>query len=323
MATLRPGRLSAGRYFLYVAMLTVMGIATLSLVLPNWAHAVKSLLGLERPPTVAPSSFYVQRIAPLFEEHCSSCHGARRQKANLRLDNLAYIVRGGKHGEVIKAGNLRDSELFSRIRLPASNDQVMPPKSKAPLSGDEITVVRLWIAAGASGVQPSAAFSEAPKAPVRVAIPDIDATAVTHNRASHVNAVRALQRRLLDVIQYQSRASADLEVHATSMGRSFGDVELALLVEIGAHIVWADFSDTAITDASAGAIKTMQRLRVLRLANTRISGSMVPALVSLNQLQSVTVVGTAITEASLRPLKDRHVMIHGNDEMANTLNARP
>ena len=59
-------------------------------------------------------------------------------------------MRGGKHGPVIKAGNVKGSELFRRVTLPPSDDDAMPPQGKRPLSANEIKLIELWIAAGAS-----------------------------------------------------------------------------------------------------------------------------------------------------------------------------
>lgn len=306
----RPVRLSPGRYFLYVAVVTTVGFAALTLVRPSLAHSVKALLRLESPPRVTLDSFYTQRIASLFDEHCTGCHGARRQKAQLRLDSLGFALSGGKHGAVIRAGNPKNSELFARISLPSANDRAMPPSSKPPLSADEITVVKLWIAAGASGERPTADFKDAPKAGVKVTIPEIDEAAVANERAGFADGLRVLQARFPNVIAYQSRGSADLEIDAALMGKSFGDAELTALVALADHIVWADFSGTAISDSSADTLKSMKRLRVLRLMNTKVTDRMAVALASLSNLQSVTVVGTEIAEASLRPLKNRGIKIY-------------
>ena len=39
-------------------------------------------------------------------------------------------MRGAESGEVIKPGNLKESELFRRITLPESDDDVMPSDGK-------------------------------------------------------------------------------------------------------------------------------------------------------------------------------------------------
>jgi hypothetical protein len=98
------------------------------------------------------------------------------------------------------------------------------------------------------------------------------------------------------------------------MNSAFGDADLSALGPLSDHIVWADLSGTAVTDASATVFATMKQLRVLRLMNTKITDATVRALVGLNKLRSLTVVGTAVTESSLPVLKRKKIQVYdGND----------
>ncbi|HIG31019.1 MAG TPA: hypothetical protein EYQ50_25745 [Verrucomicrobiales bacterium] len=50
----------------------------------------------------APSSdLYLRDIKPLLKEKCFACHGGLKQKAGLRLDTAALIIKGGDSGSVI------------------------------------------------------------------------------------------------------------------------------------------------------------------------------------------------------------------------------
>ena len=307
-------RLSALQYFARVALVTAMIFAVFALLRPGLANALKVNLGLERTPPLAAESFYAVRVAPLLNEHCSACHGARRQKASLRLDSLAAILRGGKHGPVIRPGSVQGSVLAARIALPSTNERAMPPNGKPTLSADDATVIRLWIAAGASGVQPVGYFKEAPKPVARVTIAELDLAAVAKQRAPITSALQFLQARFPDAIAYESRGSANLELNASLLGRSFGDRELAAFAPLGGYIVRADLSDTAVSDASDAAIIAMKNLRVLRLLNTRVTDTTAAALASLNRLDSLTVIGTAVSDAALRPLRARGIRIYANHE---------
>jgi len=147
----QSGHLSAAGYFGCVALLTLAGVGVAMLARPAFGHDMLQWIGLERTPQAQPSSFYAQRVAPLVEARCAACHGDKRQKGDLRLDSFASLLRGGKHGAVIVAGDAKNSELVTRIFLPASDDRAMPPSGKTPLTEDEKTVIKLWIAHGASG----------------------------------------------------------------------------------------------------------------------------------------------------------------------------
>jgi uncharacterized membrane protein len=98
-----------------------------------------------------PATFYGARVQPIFSQHCVGCHGQSKHKANLRLDRYEAVMRGSKHGPVVKAGNLPDSELFRRITLPPTDDDFMPAEHKPALSSNEIKRIEVWISSGASG----------------------------------------------------------------------------------------------------------------------------------------------------------------------------
>src|SRR5690606_4482891 len=90
------------------------------------------------------------------------CHGPEKEKAGLRLDKFEHIMRGADAGEVLVSGDEKSSELFRRITLPDSDEEVMPGDGKPLLSADEIKIIELWIASGATATKPLADFPTAP-----------------------------------------------------------------------------------------------------------------------------------------------------------------
>jgi uncharacterized protein YjbI with pentapeptide repeats len=306
--------MSAAAYFGFVALVTALGFAGAMHWRPAFSHFVLQSAGLEHLPQASPGSFYTVRVAPLLEARCTGCHGVRVQKAQLRLDSFAGATLGGKHGAVIQPRDAKDSELFTRISLPASDDRAMPPSGKTPLTKDEVTVIRLWIATGASGTLPVAAIKGAPKPVVEVKIPEVDPRSVQKQRAPLVAAVRQLQSRFPGVIGYESQGSANLDVDASLKGASFGDAELGALTPLAARVVAADFSGTAITDVAAPALAGMTSLRSLRLMNTKITNKTIEALAPLKALKSLTVTGTGARDDALAALKARGVVVHGDDD---------
>jgi hypothetical protein len=251
------------------------------------------------PPPIA-GSFYGARIHPIFQEHCFTCHGPKKHDSSLRLDSYASLMRGGKRGVVIRAGNVDGSELFRRIKLPPDDDDYMPRGKNRPLSADEMKLLELWIRSGASATLRIEAIKNAPTATTTIAdvtIEDIDFASVTKERASLAAAVGQLQKRFPNLLEYDSRASADLTFNASLLGGKFEDADLASLSVIASHIAIADFSRTAITDHSAPTISSMKRCRSLRLMDTKITDTTVQSLSRLDQLESLNIVGTRTTVA--------------------------
>src|SRR5215470_10433966 len=274
-------------------------------------------LASEGMAATSDNTFYGARIQPIFHCHCITCHGRDKHKSNLRVDSYDSLVRGGKHGPVIKAANFHGSELFRRITLSPSDDDFMP-KGKRPLSAYEVKLIELWIAAGASNTLAVDAIKNVPSRETpnaEVTFETVDTAAVAKERSNLASVVAQLQRQYPNLLEYESRASANLVVNASLLGDRFRDADVAALAPIADRIVRADFSRTAITDQSAHTISSMKHLRVLRLTDTRITDATVNALSGCEQLDSLSVFGTGVTHGSLLTLthlpKLRHAYVGG------------
>ena len=274
--------------------------------------AFRKLLGVPAGTAADPTigggtTFYGARIQPIFTRNCLTCHSREKRKAGLRLDTYAGIMRGGKRGAIVKAGDLRGSDLFRRITLPSTDDNFMPKGGKPPLSPDQVKLIELWIADGASGIASLESIKGAPadvESSVRaeVTFGVIDFAEVAKRRAEIASTLATLQQRFPNVLEFESRGSADLMVNALVMGDKFKDDDLAALTPLSKNIVMADFSRTDITDSSAPVLAGMERLRTLRLMHTRIGDLTVRSLTNLDQLESLSVFDTAVTPAALPAL---------------------
>jgi hypothetical protein len=87
---------------------------------------------------------FARDIQPVFAAHCYECHGPKEQYADLRLDDRAAALSAG----VITPGNAEKSELYRRITLPRSHDDVMPNRGE-PLGKAASDRIRDWINEGA------------------------------------------------------------------------------------------------------------------------------------------------------------------------------
>lgn len=86
-------------------------------------------------------------VRPLLQKHCIECHGAKKQKGELRLDAKVFAFKGGDNGPAIIGGDPAKSALFTRIAS-QDPDERMPPKGE-PLRPAQIAVVKSWIERGA------------------------------------------------------------------------------------------------------------------------------------------------------------------------------
>jgi mono/diheme cytochrome c family protein len=95
----------------------------------------------------AGASVFEEKVRPLLEKHCVECHGAKKQKGELRLDAKVFAFKGGHDGPVIVAGDAAKSPFYARITS-KDDDERMPPKGE-PLSAAQISLVKAWIESGA------------------------------------------------------------------------------------------------------------------------------------------------------------------------------
>ncbi|MEN9814605.1 MAG: hypothetical protein RLZZ412_587 [Verrucomicrobiota bacterium] len=85
------------------------------------------------PLSPAQKADYAQVIQPLFDAHCVSCHGPKKEKGKLRLDSLEATLKGGKN-PTFTLGRPNSSMLLARVFLERGAGDVMPPKAERPLT---------------------------------------------------------------------------------------------------------------------------------------------------------------------------------------------
>ena len=256
-------------------------------------------------------TFYAARIQPILSAQCMPCHGREKRKGGLQLDSYTALTRGGKDGVVVKAGDIHGSDLYRRITLSPGDDNFMPKGGKPPLSADQVKLIELWIANGASSTARVDSIKDAPSGSGSVLRTEVtfgkpDMAKVAGERAEIASALASLQQRFPNVLGYEARDSADLVLNASLLGNGFKDKDLAAFTPVASYIVVADLSHTAITDASAPVIAAMKQLRILRLNHTRVSDGTVQSVARLNQLSSLSIFDTAVTPAALPTIATMH-----------------
>ncbi|HKX61049.1 MAG TPA: DUF1553 domain-containing protein, partial [Verrucomicrobiae bacterium] len=90
------------------------------------------------------------------------CHGELKQKNGLDLTSPAAVLKGGDGGPALVPGKPEESLVYKFVQPGA--DQHMPPKDYQ-LSGDELSLLKMWIAAFPStGGETSSVSSNSPPA---------------------------------------------------------------------------------------------------------------------------------------------------------------
>jgi cytochrome c553 len=105
-----------------------------------------------------PATHFQERVLPLLQARCVSCHGPEKQKGRLRLDSRAALLRGGETGPAIVPGDPDKSLLLQVVRQTHAEIK-MPPKEK--LAADQVEALAQWIKEGAPWVEAKPAASAA------------------------------------------------------------------------------------------------------------------------------------------------------------------
>lgn len=240
---------------------------------------------------------YAGRVAPILEQHCVVCHGPEKQKAKLRLDSHAAILAGSKEGPVLTPGNTADSELLRRVKLPATDDDVMPSDGKPTLDPVEIAVLEKWIAAGAS----ETAEFDAP-ALVKAVVEPPAAPDYTSRLAQARELAQQLGMRLMP----RSRVVTDGLVLRTASSPGKGnDAALAALAPVADLIVEAELARTKVTDAGMKTVAGWANLRRLDLSHTAVTSAGLGELKPLGKLSWINLTATQVDEAGVAALRER------------------
>jgi len=93
---------------------------------------------------------YYHQVVPIFKRSCNGCHHPGKLKGDLDLTTHAALQKGGKHGVVIKGGDVKGSPLLEEI----SGDEPSMPKEGDPLLKEEVALIERWISQGATDDTP-------------------------------------------------------------------------------------------------------------------------------------------------------------------------
>jgi len=101
------------------------------------------------PPAGAPSSAPAAGYAgvqAIFSKSCVGCHQGAGAKAGIVLTDHDAVMKGGKEGPIVKAGDSEGSILLQALHGAGGKKQ-MPPAG--PLPEGDIKTIEAWIKDGA------------------------------------------------------------------------------------------------------------------------------------------------------------------------------
>jgi len=90
---------------------------------------------------------FVEKVKPLLDSRCVSCHGPDKVKGGLRLDSRDGVLKAGESGlPSVVPGKPAESLLLQAV-MHSKKDLEMPPKDR--LTSNDVAVLERWIRDGA------------------------------------------------------------------------------------------------------------------------------------------------------------------------------
>jgi hypothetical protein len=84
-------------------------------------------------------------VQPLLGERCQACHSAGNPSGKLSVATVAELHKGGQSGPAIRPGKPDESPLLQAV----TGEKPRMPKFGAPLSPEQVSLLRRWIEQGA------------------------------------------------------------------------------------------------------------------------------------------------------------------------------
>ncbi len=283
---------------------------------------VQSNLLISKKDSIKKIFEYREKIVPIFKKKCYNCHSSTKKKGGLRLDSEFFIVKGGKNGKVLVAGNSSLSSLFTNLILSQEHDKHMPPKGKPQLSKQEIDIIHYWINKGASFKEGFEIFKTNNSVyisdnsfPVEFKMKDsLQIYKELKKEDLSLEAKLFLQRNppITDIlmerfkqmeisITYLSNTSNLIEANLINV-RNFNPNLIRDLKNIQNQIIRLRLSNQAVEDNDLLLLCDFKNLNRLNLENTLITENALFVLKDLQNLEHLNLYNTNVSDNSIEDL---------------------
>lgn len=315
-----PGMLFSFMLIGLVGLMSYSGHQGANLTHGNDYLTVRTLMQevRDKPVSVQSAMIYEDVVGPILQKKCSQCHQDGKLKGRFSVENLQTLLKGGKNGPAVVAGNPVESELYKRVTLGADDKDFMPADGKPPLTKTEIKIIKWWIEkAGAvqgknmaqlkntdSIKQQIGAYlgfikdegSEGEeKGFIQAVNPDIplnvDTLAIGRLRAKGLMVRMMLKKPAMLDITLPEKSGLKIEQIKND------------LVPLAKNVVWLNLSGNDFTDNDLVILRSFANLEKLRIGKNPVTDGVSNNLASLKHLEAVNLNQTKITDLAVNNLK--------------------
>lgn len=254
---------------------------------------------------------FEKEILPILQERCIECHQAPyekngriyKPKAGLRMDGLAHLMFGSDDGPVLVPNHPSKSSIYTRVALPADDDDRMPPKGGA-LTTLQQDLLRQWVGQGADfgswrGATDGVEKLVRNEATEQAKVPEF----VTFFQKLGEGRKPVDQQLITDLckasgilIRPIGKGSPILEARVVTRHTRVNDEALKKLLPLANLLVRLDIRDTAVTDDVCGSLGKFSSLVELNLRGCKVGDKGVAQLMGLKKLQTLNLGKTEVTK---------------------------
>ena len=246
-------------------------------------------------------------IQPLLEEKCYACHSSKKQKGQLRLDQVDFILKGGKQGEILVAGDPLESELFKRVTLSIEEKEHMPPRRESQLTSSEIELLRWWIAEGATFDKKVIELTQSTE--VSAYLKSLTSTQIIESWVPE-NEVEVADNAVLSELRSAGVSVAKVGANSNYLTVSFSgrrkveprDIELLRL--LSKQIVELNLARTSVSDEQLLLISELKELRRLHLEYSHVTDFGISHLKACENLLYLNLIETKVGDEGLKSLTE-------------------
>jgi len=299
-------KISLKKYLSFIFLVVLTGSAHKGAQLTHGVNALSfpqaTAAENGRNSTDGKTTLYETAIAPLLAQKCISCHGADKAKGGLRLNTPENILKGGKHGDLLKGDQPNGALFLARIHLPQSDEKHMPPDGKMQLTPEELTILSKWIKGGSNF---KIKVNELPKEDTLFIL--------TSKMQSVPDQKFQPKNNLPDLKEFNSNYcaanylfSGTDEVEVNFFQGTFYDTDnLKNLTKIKNQIVRLNMQGMPLTNEDLKIITQFSNLQQINLNYTKLDIASLGALKSMPNLKSVSICGVEFDEVSLNKFLDQ------------------
>lgn len=275
-----------------------------------------------KPASIEQAMVFEDIILPVLENKCQQCHQNGKMKGDLRMLTYEDLLKGGKHGSEIVAGDAKKSELYHRVTLDPAHKEFMPTDGKPALTKEEIELLGWWINEGKA--QKQVLFSRVSNndkfKATAMAVLGLGGATLAIQGNSKIKEIinpeipkntneKAIQEAIEGGFNIRKMHQNPDMLDVSFVNKSQAEkLNLSLLKPLSKNIIWLNLNELSLNNNAAEVITQLSNLEKLRLEKNNIDDIFITKILSLKHLNAINLNQTKVSILSVQKLREMKAM---------------